>query len=849
MIFNSKWFDNSRIDGFPVLEIAVKSDNEFMFVPLVRTHIDGRIYGPLSDFTISQTFRYSREINPHVIEAFYRFPLPGDAAVTSVDVSFGQVTIHSMLKSRKVAETEYKNAKKENQAAVFLTRESLDVFTLRIAGIAPDEDVIIKTRYVQIGQPKGTAFSFRIPLTTAPRYIRNDERYSRHANGQPLAILQDPSHRFSLSVSIGGKGTITSPTHAITGTPGEIVTLDEGEVIPDRDCVLTWEPVHGDANPACQIFSDEQDETHFLALVSPPQQTPVHYPRDVIILVDHSGSMEGAKWEAADWAVERFITGLTGQDTFNLCLFESRTYWLSDQPLIANEGNKVRAIRFFEDKRSGGTELGVALEQAVSQVRRKGALSRNVIIITDAEVTDSGRILRIVDKESQHKEARRFSILCIDAAPNANLAQQLAERGGGVAKFLSSSPKEEDITSALDEILHSWDTPVAVGLTLRVNRENLLVDRHKVTQSPDSMCHVDLGDLPSGKSTWVAVRAPPGQEPIRYELCMPDNCTFPVTVVSCPAVSVLFGARLVAELECLMHAGYEEKELSRHLSGLGYEYDSLKLKHPVKVYAENQMRDTMSLMRDLVGQESLKYQVLSAETAFVTVRSEPGRTVEEQVIVPNALPHEWSESFLQTGAGYRHYSMKKGFASGPARSSSLGVPLEWVGEGSDIIMQPDGTMKMECRRSPGNSGSADHFRGVTAVRSTSSNQNALQGSGTQAGYTLYLGSPEFTDGVAVLFDSTCPEQVTRIPETVLLKRLKVAFKGKTPVTATTIELLIYLGDIVAPLVRIRIRDLMDHNGIRPLNIQRINAELFRIVLVNPDDKWRKNSPELEVTVW
>ena len=194
---------------------------------------------------------------------------------------------------------------------------------------------------------------------------------------------------------------------------------------------------------------------------------------------------------------------------------------------------RTQAIRFLKDTRSGGTELGVALEQAVSQNRRKGALSRNMIIITDAEVTDAARILRIVDKESQHKEARRFSILCIDASPNANLAQQLAERGGGIAKFLSSSPKEEDITSALDEILLLWDAPVAVGLTLRVNRENLLVDRRKVKQSPDGMCHVDLGDLPSGKSTWVVVRAPPGKEPIRYELCGPDNCTFPVSV--CPA--------------------------------------------------------------------------------------------------------------------------------------------------------------------------------------------------------------------------------------------------------------------------------------------------------------------------
>ena len=311
------------------------------FVPLTGTTLEGLIAGPLADFTLTHIFRYTKETNPHVIEALYRFPLPGDAAVTSVDVSFGEVTIHSLLKSRKEAETDYENAKKENKAAALVTRESPDVFTLRIAGIAPDEDVIIKTRYVQMGQPKGTGFSFRIPLTTAPRYVRSDERYSRHADGQPLAVLRDPGHRFSLSVSVGGNGNNQKPDPCNYGYTGR----NSSPLIKEKSYLTGTACLPGNQFPGIQLlparcFPMEQDETHFLALVSPPRQTPVHYPRDVIILVDHSGSMEGAKWEAADWAVERFITGLTGKDTFNLCLFESRTYWFSDQPLVANEANK-----------------------------------------------------------------------------------------------------------------------------------------------------------------------------------------------------------------------------------------------------------------------------------------------------------------------------------------------------------------------------------------------------------------------------------------------------------------------------------------------------------------------------
>jgi len=843
MIFNPCWYDNSRSDGVAVLEIIDKGERAPNFVPLIRTTLEGQVAGPLVDFTLTHTFRYTKETNPHAIEALYRFPLPGDTAVTSVEVSFGKVTIHSLIKVRKEAEIDYKNAKKENKAAALVTRESPDVFTLRIAGIAPDDDVIIKTRYVQIGQPNGTGFSFRVPLTTAPRYVRRDEQYSRHANGQPLAILKDPGHRFGLSVALGGNGRIKSPTHAITVTAGGIVTLDQGEVIPDRDCVLNWDPLLGDTTPACQVFSDGKDETHFLALVSPPQQPPVQYPRDVIILVDHSGSMEGPKWESADWAVERFISGLSGQDTFNLCLFESRTYWFSEQTLAAQEANKTQAIRFLKDKRSGGTELGVALEQAISQQRRKGTLSRNIIIITDAEVTDAARILRIVDKESQHKEARRCSILCIDAAPNTNLAQQLAERGGGIAKFLSSSPKEEDITSALDKILALWDTPVAVGLTLRVNRDNLLVDRRKVKKSPDGMCHVDLGDLPSCKSTWIVVRAPPGNEPLSFELCGPDDCTFPVSVIPSQAVSVLFGVRLIAELEYLMHAGYPEKELSRHLTGLGYDLKSLNRKQTDKVYDENRMLDSMNLIKDVVVRESLKYQVLSAETAFIAVRSEPGRKIEEQVYIPNALPFGWSDSFV-TGLPYPRMEKRSNIRL--VNVPKAGGYIDWVcgGERMDMIMQPDGTMKLDPRVSSSRK----------SCNAISQNNIPLQRwavpavSDTQDRYRLFEGIPVFCNGEAVLFDSSRAEQANKVPNAVVLKKLESFLKDRNFQTVTGLYILVYVEDPAIPRIKVFLKDLLQHQGSRPLNIQRTRGELLKIVLVDPDGTWAKNAPALELVV-
>ena len=452
-MFNPNSYYNSLEDGIGVLEIVNgdgEKDHPRLFVPLKRTELRGEVTGPLASLSLTQTYSYGKEQCDKVLKAFYRFPLPGDAAVTQVRVSFGDVEIRAELKEHQKAEADYEAAKRQGRQAALATRESPNVFTLQIAGIQPDQEVTVETSYVQLARAEGQGWSLRIPLTTAPRYVRSDEVTSRHAHGQPLFLLRDPKHRFSLDLAFRGDFAVESATHQLNVTEGKDsvrVQLREGEVIPDRDCVLSWKPLQNQTHPTLQVMLHDDrasEQVYFLSLVAPPS---VHskgrgVPREVILLVDHSGSMEGSKWESADWAVKKFLAELTERDAFTLCLFHSVTQWFSKTPRKAEAKVVEEAVRFLEEhKDSGGTELGVALEQALGIERTEGEHARHILIVTDAQVTDAGRILRLADQESQQQDRRRISVLCIDAAPNSFLASQLAERGGGVAKFLTSSPR------------------------------------------------------------------------------------------------------------------------------------------------------------------------------------------------------------------------------------------------------------------------------------------------------------------------------------------------------------------------------------------------------------------------
>ena len=816
MIFNPNWYDNSRPDGVAVIEVVGIESEKKWFIPLRKTNCEGTVTGPLADFSIVHTFRFEKNTCAHKIEALYRFPLPGDAAVYGFSVRFGEVEIHSDLKPRLKAEEEYDNAKKEGKSAALLTRESPDVFTLSITGISPDEDVIVTTRYYQAGRSEGPGFSFRIPLTTAPRYVRSDE-VSSYKAAQPLSLLRDPGHRFSMAITTLN-GTINSPTHILTTSDKGITGLAAGDIIPDFDCIIVWTPVEAANRATMQVFSDGREDPCFLALVTTPSGSVQTYPRDVILMVDHSGSMEGTKWEAATWAVGQFLRGLNGMDYINICLFETQTYWFSPQPVPATKERIQEALEFIQDKRSGGTELGVPLEQAFSQNRVPGKVSRQILIITDAEVTDSGRILRLIENEIGHTNTRRCSILCIDAAPNSTLALQIAERGGGIAKFLSSSPEEEDITSALDEILRLWNAPVAIGLSLAVNRGALLVDGRRVTKISDNRCDIDIGDLPCGVTAWVAAKAPLGDEPLTFTLHGSGNPS-EISVTDWPAVRALFGARMITELELLAQAGYDQHELTKRLGYLGYPYPPVQHEEN-KVYHENQAGRTLEIMRDIIIEESLKYGIVSSETAFIAVRNEAGESVQETVIIPNALPKGWSDSFLMST---RKCSPSKAIMPEKRcvrRAPAGGAMIDWIGggvPGYSMIMQPDGTMKLP-----------EQERTSSPVASAPLGYNPRAGSSE---WCIFSGKPIFEQGVAILYNSRNSGTVPDIP---LFRRLCITIDRTLVHENSRLELQLFVDDSAVPKVKISVTDLIRSGGCRPLNIRWERGASMVLKMLDPD---------------
>jgi Ca-activated chloride channel family protein len=827
-MLNPNLYANSLPAGIAALQVMPSSTGRgtatgesSWFIPLRTTEISGALAGPLAELAITHRFLFARTQFDRPVEAIYRFPLPGDAAVRRVTVHFGDTQLESVLQPREEATAQYEKARSQGEQAALTTRESPDVFTVRLAGLRPDEPIEIVTRLVVLARAQGSGFSLRFPLTTAPRFVGRNERDSAWAQGQPLALLRDPGYRVSCNLLLHGESAVTSPTHTLAlqrsedkTAPSTRISFAEGEILPDRDLVLIWQPSGDAERPAFQLFTHRETGEpwlYFAALLTAPARTVTELPavpREVTLVVDHSGSMTGPKWQAADWTVESFLRRLGPADRFALAVFHDHSYWFAHELVAATPDAVERATAWLQRQQSsGGTVLATPLAEAM-QLPRTEAGSRHTVILTDAQVSDGARLLDMVQQEAARPDARRLSILCIDTAPNAHLVHTLVEAGGGLAAFLTSAPEAGDVTTALETVLDSFAAPLFTDLQLVVNTPGLEIAGGRMGPAVAGQSSADLGELPAGGSRWLVGRAPvTGNDPVQFNLVAGEQplhagITVPVTAEAAelPALRALFGAQRVGALEFLSNSRYfSPAVLADRLSALGYNTAALR-ERPEPSFAAD-------FLSGLIRQEALHFGVISSETAMVVVHPGNRQPVAGTAIIPNTLPGGWSDPFLSAPT-----------AASPQAMRSFAPPAQ-AGVGFDML-------RNLVRNSLPGAKSPPPAKQVNRLSEPDMPLPAGQAlalpvsAGAKQELVIFQGSLAGAGEPQTLFDSRHPAMTAKPwPESGLLLALAATVHGQASPTAWANAMLeLFVGDLLEPRATIRLDDLV-RAGKRPLNVR------------------------------
>jgi len=497
----------------------------------LATEVEIRVSGLVARTVVRQRFANTSAL---WLEGVYVFPLPEMAAVDRMRLRVGERRIEGRIAERAAAKRAYARAKRSGRAASLVEQERPNLFTTSVANVGPGETVEIAIEYSHTVAYADGVFSLRFPMTLTARYVPGRPE-SENAPASPLAArapdatgtaagtgwatattavpdaarITPPmlapggatANPLALRVALDAGVALTeiaSPSHDVRTRPLDggrhEVRLDAPAA--DRDFVLRWRP-EPDRLPRAALFGETRQGEHYvLLMVLPPDaETPARVlAREVIFVVDTSGSMGGTSIVQARAALQHALGRLGPDDTFDVIAFDDRTVSLFDAAVPASPANLRRARAFVGALRaSGGTQMLPALEHALrdpaARTRAPDARVRQVVLLTDASIGNESQLFAAIRRDLGR--SRLFPV-GIGSAPNGYFLSRAATLGRGTATLVAS-PSE--VRARMEELAAKIEAPVLGDLEVHWNDE--------VEQWP-----ARIPDLYAGEPLLVAARLP-----------------------------------------------------------------------------------------------------------------------------------------------------------------------------------------------------------------------------------------------------------------------------------------------------------------------------------------------------
>ena len=473
-------------------------------LPLRSARLMGRLFAGLGRVRLEQTFE-----NPYEepLRVTYQLPLPEDGAVSGFSFRVGDREIVGEVDRKDRARERFEEAIAEGRTAAHLEQERASLFTQEVGNIPPKTTVVVRIEidqrlaWIPDADAGAGGWEWRFPTVVAPRYlgatgrVADAARVAVNVADQPRPITM--SMAMSVADDLPGGGKFRSPSHGLSfGRDGVVSFADEGVGL-DRDIVLRW-PV---ATPKVGLSVDvaKPDAGHaadgslfgLLTIVPPSQQPDAPVSRDLVVLLDTSGSMGGEPLAQAKRVTCALIDGLTDRDTLELIEFSNRPRRFGSSPKAADRGARKKARQWVESLRAGGgTEMVSGILAALQGVRAEA--QRQVVVITDGLIGFERDVVAAILE--QLPSGSRLHTVGVGSAVNRSLTGPAARAGRGVEVVIGLG---EDPERASRRLLERTQDPIVVDLAIEGSA--------LVEQAPQR-----LPDLYAGSPALISVKLAAG---------------------------------------------------------------------------------------------------------------------------------------------------------------------------------------------------------------------------------------------------------------------------------------------------------------------------------------------------
>ncbi|HEY9775890.1 MAG TPA: VIT domain-containing protein [Planktothrix sp.] len=539
-------------------------------LPLAGVDIKADVLSRIASVTVKQKFQ-----NPYkdLLEAVYIFPLSGGCAVSKFEMRVKDRVVVGKVDERQQARQDYELALAQGKRAALMEQERDDVFTMQLGNLPPGEEVEITVVYSErLPYFESGKTELRLPLVIGHRYIPGNP-INGAAVGDGIAedtdVVSDASRitpprlapgvvadlTLSIAVNISTKdeavSDITCSQHATStsiDSDNLQITLSREDEVMDRDFVLTWRLANAEIAPRMYIYKGESESFGMLSIVPPRIDGFVGPARDIVFVIDRSGSMRGMKMSSAARSCSILLETLAPRDRFTILAFDNASEWMGGRSTPsfydADEDGLERGHKFLRsiDAR-GGTELKSALEASMNALKMRNDTEARlpiIVLLTDGEVGDEARILRSL--QENQGDIRMFTI-GVDTAPNSGLLKRLAQIGGGTVSFVQPGTQLE---KALMNVGREIGVPLVTDIAIECKTNGVsLVD---VAPSP-------VPDLFVGRAVSVFFRLSKfdGKAEITIKGDNADKTKFSSTVktveATSDAIAQLWAKNFVTSLE------------------------------------------------------------------------------------------------------------------------------------------------------------------------------------------------------------------------------------------------------------------------------------------------------------
>jgi Ca-activated chloride channel homolog len=600
------------------------------WAPLEVTSVQAnvRIKDQVANTSIEQEF-YNP--NSQQLEGTFLLPVPKGAHIDRFAMEIDGKKVQAELLAAEKAREIYENIVRQAKDPALLEYAGQDVFKVRIFPIEPHSKKRISLSWVQVLKGDSGVVSYVFPLNTerfSAKPVKNVGLKIELESKRPLKSIYSPSHKVDVKRQGEHRATIGYESHADAGADRSVRVTGGAS---DSDFQLLFAEEEGEFGASLLTHRTGDEDGYFLLLVSPSAELKADrvMAKDVIFVLDNSGSMAGNKLEQAKKALLFCVENLNENDRFEVIRFSTEVEGVFDKLVDATRENRSRAEEFIKDlKPTGGTAIDDALRKALSSRPSTSQRPYIVVFLTDGRptmgVTDEDEILKNVKK--RNGDNTRVFVFGIGTDVNTHLLDKIAEQTKAFSQYVLP---EEDIEVKVSNFFTKIKEPVLANPKLVLPQE---VRVTKMYPSP-------LPDLFKGEQLIVAGRySGRGSGKLRIEGTVNGKAREFGYDVKFADADHEFIPRLWATRR------------------VGYLLDEIRLRGDNKE------------LRDEVTELARKYGIVTPYTTYLIVEDERQRGLTENRRTLRL--DEWEEGRRELSAYYDSFSRDKSGDSGVAASQS-----------------------------------------------------------------------------------------------------------------------------------------------------------------------------------